>query len=56
VRTVTDFTGIPINHFIQVDFAGFIDIVDSLGGVTLFLDEPIRDAYAGADSPPAASP
>jgi LCP family protein required for cell wall assembly len=51
IRTVTDFTGIPINHFIQVDFAGFIDIVDSLGGVTLFLDEPIRDAFAGADFP-----
>jgi LCP family protein required for cell wall assembly len=51
VRTITDFTGIPINHFIQVDFAGFIDIVDSLGGVTIYLDEPIRDAHAGVDLP-----
>jgi LCP family protein required for cell wall assembly len=51
IRTVTDFTGIPINHFIQVDFAGFIDMVDALGGVTLYLDEPIRDVYAGADFP-----
>jgi LCP family protein required for cell wall assembly len=51
VRTVTDFTGIPIHHFIQVDFAGFIDIVDSLGGVTMYLDEPIKDAHAGVDLP-----
>jgi LCP family protein required for cell wall assembly len=51
VRTVTDFTGISVNHVIQVNFAGFVDIVDALGGVTLYLEEPIRDAYAGADFP-----
>jgi LCP family protein required for cell wall assembly len=51
VRTITDFTGIPINHFIQVDFAGFIDVVDALGGVRMYLDEPISDRAAGVDLP-----
>jgi LCP family protein required for cell wall assembly len=51
VQTVTEFTGIPVNHFVQVDFAGFIDIVDAIGGVTLYLDEPLVDAYAGLDLP-----
>jgi LCP family protein required for cell wall assembly len=51
VRTVTDFTGVPVNHFVQVDLVGFVDIVDSLGGVSVFLDEPIRDVAAGADFP-----
>ncbi len=51
VRTVTDFTGIPVHHFIMVNFGGFIDIVDALGGVSLYLEEPIVDPYAGADFP-----
>lgn len=51
VRTVTELTGIPINHFVQVDFAGFIEIVDALGGVSLYLEEPLVDAYAGLDLP-----
>jgi LCP family protein required for cell wall assembly len=49
VRTITEFTGIPINHYIQVDLVGFIDVVEALGGVSLYLDEPIRDVAAGAD-------
>lgn len=53
VETVTDFTGIDINHYIEVNFAGFIDVVDVLGGVTLYIDEPgLRDRYAGLDLAP----
>lgn len=49
VDTITELTGIPIHHFVQVDFAGFIDVVDALGGVTIFLEEPLVDAHAGVD-------
>lgn len=50
VDTVTDFTGIPINHYVEVNFAGFIDVVDVLGGVTMYIEEPgIVDRYAGLD-------
>ena len=49
VRTITDFTGIPIHHYVQVDFRGFVDFVDRLGGVRMYLDEPIVDADANVN-------
>ncbi|MDX6540442.1 MAG: polyisoprenyl-teichoic acid--peptidoglycan teichoic acid transferase, partial [Gaiellales bacterium] len=35
IRTVQALTGIPINHVVLVDFSGFRDLVDALGGVTI---------------------
>lgn len=52
VRTIQDLTSIPIDHYVQVDFAGFIDAVDAVGGVTFYVDEPIRDRKAGLDVEP----
>ncbi|MBW3650001.1 MAG: LCP family protein [Actinobacteria bacterium] len=43
VRTITDNFGIPINHFIEVDFRGFQALVDAIGGVRLYLPAPVRD-------------
>ncbi len=51
VETVADLTGIQINHYAQIDFQGFVDMVDTLGGVRLYLDEPIKDADANIDLP-----
>jgi len=51
VRTVTELTGIPVHHYVQVDFAGFVQVVDALGGVSMYLDEPIADADANIDLP-----
>ena len=51
VRTVTELTGIPIHHYAQIDFAGFVKVVDTLGGVRMYLDEPIKDADANVDLP-----
>jgi LCP family protein required for cell wall assembly len=51
VQTVTDFTGIPIHHYVEVNFAGFVDVVDTLGGVTMYLEEPLQDGHAGLDLP-----
>ncbi|MPZ89496.1 MAG: hypothetical protein GEU81_15815 [Nitriliruptorales bacterium] len=51
VQTVTDFTSIPVDHYVQVDLAGFIEVVDVLGGVHLQLDEPLKDRAAGLDLP-----
>ena len=33
LETIKALTGVPINHFVDVDFQGFIDIVNALGGV-----------------------
>ena len=51
VRTVANLTGIPIHHYAQIDFEGFVDVVDTLGGVRLYLNEPIQDEDAHVDLP-----
>ena len=40
-------TGIPIHHYVEIDFAGVGAVVDSLGGVTLDFDYPGRDGKSG---------
>jgi LCP family protein required for cell wall assembly len=35
IRTVDGFTGLGINHMVLIDFRGFRDLIDSLGGVTI---------------------
>jgi LCP family protein required for cell wall assembly len=47
VKTVTANLGIPINHVVQVDFAGFQNAVSALGGVYLNFPYPAKDAYSG---------
>jgi len=47
VKTVQDTTGIPINHYMEVDFAGFAAIVNELGGVELSFPYPARDLHSG---------
>jgi LCP family protein required for cell wall assembly len=38
IETVRQLTGVPINYYITVDFRGFIDIVNKLGGVYMDVD------------------
>ena len=33
VKTVRDFTGLPINHVVIVDFSAFEELIDALGGI-----------------------
>jgi LCP family protein required for cell wall assembly len=42
-RTVESLTGLRIDHFVVVDFVGFVDMVDAVGGVTVYIPEPISD-------------
>ncbi|HEX2028316.1 MAG TPA: LCP family protein [Nitriliruptorales bacterium] len=51
VRTVEDFTGIAIHHYVEVNIAGFLRLVDVVGGVAVCLEEPLVDPEAGADIP-----
>ncbi len=44
VRATIEYNfGIPIHYFAEVDFQGFIKIVDTLGGVTVDVPAPIKD-------------
>ena len=47
VQTVQSELGIPINHYMEIDFAGVGAVVDSLGGVTLDFTYPGRDLTSG---------
>lgn len=47
VKTIQLDLGIPINHYVEVDFAGFKTMVDAIGGVSLYLPYPVRDSHTG---------
>ncbi len=46
IRTVEQNTGVRIDEFVVVDMAGFIDMVDALGGIPICLPEPIDSPKA----------
>jgi LCP family protein required for cell wall assembly len=43
IQTIETNFGVRIDYFAEVDFAGFVKIVDTLGGVTLDVPYPIKD-------------
>ncbi|WP_443048941.1 LCP family protein [Streptomyces sp. NBC_00328] len=43
VKTVESLTDVRMDHYIEIDFSGFADLVDALGGVTVTTDEDIDD-------------
>lgn len=48
VRTVEDFLQIPIQYYVEMDWQGFIQVVDILGGVDLYVEQDMNyeDPYA----------
>src|SRR5665647_2972681 len=45
--TVEELTGAYVDDFVVVDFAGFINVVDALGGVAMYVPEDIDDHLSG---------
>ncbi len=43
IEAVASATGLPIHHYIQVDFAGFAGMVDAVGGIEFDFPYPARD-------------
>ncbi|MGV9288842.1 LCP family protein [Streptomyces sp. NPDC003719] len=43
VKTVESLTGVRMDHYIEIDFSGFAELVDALGGVTVTTDVDIDD-------------
>ncbi len=41
LETVRQLTGLKIHHYVQVNIAGFRDLVDAIGGVEVCITEPI---------------
>jgi LCP family protein required for cell wall assembly len=49
VRTVEYNLDIRIDHYVEIGFGGFANVVDALGGVEMCLDEAVQDRNSGAD-------
>lgn len=51
VKTIQNYLGIPINHYVQVDFYGFGQLVSAIDGVPVYFPNPVRDLRSGLDVP-----
>lgn len=46
VATVHQLTGIPIDHFLMLDFAGVVKMSDAVGGVSVCVNHNVYDTYS----------
>lgn len=53
VETITSMFDLEINHYVQVDFAGFKSLVDTLGGIPVWFPYPARDPGSRLNIPTA---
>ncbi|WP_017590873.1 LCP family protein [Nocardiopsis ganjiahuensis] len=45
-NAVEQVTGVHLDHFVMMDFTGFKDMVDAIGGVEMCIPEPVDDPKA----------
>ena len=50
IRTIEANLGVPVHHFAQVDFDGFVQMIDTVGGVTIDVPYPLKDDEYPADN------
>ena len=44
-ESVTNVTGVSIQYTVKVDFAGFVKIIDAMGGITVNVENAIHDPF-----------
>lgn len=49
VSTVEAATGLDINDYVEINFLGFVRVIDAMGGVNICLPFPVDDSYSGLD-------
>ena len=49
IQAVTENFGIPVNHYIEIDFISFGSLVDSFGGIDIYFEHPAFDLASGLD-------
>lgn len=47
VATWEELTGIPIDHFMMIDFSGVVSMADAVGGVPVCVDNNVYDSKSG---------
>jgi LCP family protein required for cell wall assembly len=45
VQTVEGYTGVRINHVMLIDFGGFVEVTDALGGVEMDIEQTITSIH-----------
>ncbi|NYI91205.1 LCP family protein required for cell wall assembly [Amycolatopsis endophytica] len=51
VKTVEQATGLHIDHYAEIGFGGFANIVDAIGGVHMCVDQEMHDTMTGITIP-----
>lgn len=51
IETVERVTGVQVDHYVEVNFSGFLAMVDALDGVEVCLPEATKDTKSGLDLP-----
>ncbi|MEU0027101.1 LCP family protein [Streptomyces sp. NPDC006335] len=46
VATIHQLTGIPIDHFVKLDFSGVVKMSDAVGGVSVCVNNNVYDTYS----------
>jgi len=49
IAAIEEDFGIPIQHFVELNFDSFMNVVNALGGIHMYFPEPIFDSYSGLD-------
>ena len=47
IATIQEYFNVPIHHYVQVDFAGFQELVEAIDGVPMYFPTPVRDTHSG---------
>ncbi|MFD7501105.1 LCP family protein [Streptomyces sp. NPDC059850] len=47
IRTIEHNTGLRINHYAEIGFAGFVGLVNAVGGVDMCVNRNVRDEKSG---------
>lgn len=47
IQTIQENFGVPVNHYVEVDFQAFEQLVDAIDGVPIYFDQPLRDDETG---------
>jgi LCP family protein required for cell wall assembly len=51
IDTIEDGLGIPIHHYAEINFRGFEQLVEEVGGVPMYFDQAYRDRNSGLSVP-----
>ena len=55
VETISELSGLKIDHYVEVDLLGFYRITKAVGGVQVCLNQAQKDSFSGIDLPKGVS-